>query len=73
MERWPEKSADEFNPFCGKIALIFLGFLLLFCQEKSKETSSLYIMDNTAWESGATTHVIQISVHKRDCFLESKG
>jgi len=53
--------------------LIFLGFLLLFCQEKSKETSSLYIMDNTAWESGATTHVIQISVHKRDCFLESKG
>ena len=43
MERRPEKLAGELQPFCGVIALIFLGFLLLFCQEKSKYKKTSFI------------------------------
>ena len=41
MERWPEKSAGVLRPFCGRIALIFLDFWLLFCQEKSKKEKTV--------------------------------
>ncbi len=41
MERWPEKSAGVLRLFCGRIALIFLDFWLLFCQEKSKKEKTV--------------------------------
>ncbi|NOR86544.1 MAG: hypothetical protein GQ527_02930 [Bacteroidales bacterium] len=36
MERRPEKSAGELRHFCGKIALIFLDFLIRFVSKQNE-------------------------------------